>query len=285
MTSEEFIREVQKSSQYYEKFEEDYNRFQIYQQKAAHTLQILHNLCEKNKIHYQLAFGSLLGAIRDNGQIPWDYDIDIIIPTQEREKFVKCLEKLPQEFYAYSVEKNSSCEHFITRVAPKGYDTHFLHVDVFYISGLPNNKSETQKYRREIKELTLLYKAKKFDFRSRGSSSKKEMCMMAAYKIKGIPLKAEDILNKYNSIAARYPIETSQEYCLADRFSDWYSFPSVTVFDTVLKSTAIGELRIPKDYDCILKIEYGNYMSIPSIESRMTEFKRHYKLLNEKYPL
>lgn len=286
MTPEEFVKEVQNSSQYYNGFEKEYKKFQIYQQKAAHTLQILHTICEKNGIHYQLAFGSLLGAIRDNGQIPWDYDIDIVIPTQERKEFIECLkEELTHEFYFYSVEQSNSCEHFITRVAPKGFDTHFLHVDVFYIAGLPNDESEAQNYKHEIKELTLLYKAKKFDFRKKATSSRKEMCNMALYKAKALFLKTENILRQYSNIASKYPIEKSQKYCLADRFSDWYDFPSETVFDTILKDTAIGEFRIPKDYDCILEKEYGNYMRIPSLESRMEEFKRHYKFLNANCPL
>ena len=99
MTAEEFVNEVQNSNQYYKEFEKEYKNFQIYQKKVAHTLQILHTMCEENEIHYQLAFGSLLGAIRDDGQIPWDYDVDIIIPTQERENFIDCLKhNLPQNF-------------------------------------------------------------------------------------------------------------------------------------------------------------------------------------------
>ena len=185
----------------------------------------------------------------------------------------------------YSVEQDSACEHFITRVAPKGYDTHFLHVDVFYVAGLPENQTEAQKYKHEIKELTLLYKAKKFDFRNKKTSSKKELCNMVAYRIKGTLKKTDDILRRYNRIATQYPIEKSQRYCLADRFSDWYDFPSCTVFDTILKNTTMGEFRIPREYDCILKKEYGNYMSVPSLESRMTEFKRHYNFLSTKCPL
>ena len=54
MTAEEFVNEVQNSNQYYKEFEKEYKNFQIYQKKVAHTLQILHTMCEENEIHYQL---------------------------------------------------------------------------------------------------------------------------------------------------------------------------------------------------------------------------------------
>lgn len=280
MNEKEFVEEVKNSPEYYEEFEQQYECFKKYQQKAAQTLRILHEICEKNKINYQIAFGSLLGAIRDGGQIPWDYDIDILMPASERKKFIDALRKdLSKEYYFYSIEEYKECEHVILRVAPRGYDSHYLHVDVFFMAGLPNDDREAQKFKKQMVNVTLLYKAKKYNFKHRKSDSKREVCKMFAYKIKGLCLSTENIWNKYKKLSEKYAIEDSLKCCCADRFAGWYDLPSNMLFDTILYKTEIGEFRIPRNYKEVLSIEYGDYMNVPPLKNRMNELKHHYEFL------
>lgn len=282
MNEKEFIEEVKNSTEYYAEFEKQYEEFRQYQKKAANTLQAIHEVCEKNKINYQIAFGSLLGAIRDGGQIPWDYDIDILMPVSERKKFIVALRKdLNKEYYFYSIEENKECEHVILRVAPNGYDSHYLHVDVFFMTGLPNNNYKAKKLKKQIVNTTLLYKAKKYNFKHCKADSKKEIWNMFIYKIKGIFYSSSQIFEKYQKLSEKYKIEDSKKCCCADRFAEWYDLPSNMVFDTILYKTEMGEFRIPKNYEKVLSIEYGDYMSIPPLKDRMNELKQHYKFLVE----
>ena len=63
-------------------------------------------ICARNNISYCLAYGSLLGAVRDGGQIPWDYDIDVVISIKDREKLIDCLKQdLGEDFY-YTYKNN-----------------------------------------------------------------------------------------------------------------------------------------------------------------------------------
>lgn len=52
-------------------------------------LKSIHNYCQENNLRYSLAYGTLLGAVRHKGFIPWDDDIDIMMPRPDYEQFLK----------------------------------------------------------------------------------------------------------------------------------------------------------------------------------------------------
>lgn len=67
------------------------------QKESYGILKIFHMICEKEDLKYILDFGTLLGAIRHKGFIPWDDDLDVSMPRKDYEKFLKVASKyLPE---------------------------------------------------------------------------------------------------------------------------------------------------------------------------------------------
>ena len=80
----------------HEKLENDFNEFVCYQKLVLDTLNAFHNVCIQSHIDYYLAYGTLLGAIRDKGQIPWDYDVDLWVNTKMLKDLLVLLTKICQ---------------------------------------------------------------------------------------------------------------------------------------------------------------------------------------------
>ena len=80
-------------------------------------LKDVHRFCEENGLHYTLAFGSMLGAIRHKGYIPWDDDIDIALLRPDYEKFVKTYTSKDGQYRLYDYRKDSDFHYPYAKIA------------------------------------------------------------------------------------------------------------------------------------------------------------------------
>ena len=80
-----------------------------YQLAQLELMRLMHELCDKLNLTYYLIGGTLLGAVRHGGFIPWDPDIDIAMPREDYEKIREYFSQLDSDRYLYqhySTEKN-----------------------------------------------------------------------------------------------------------------------------------------------------------------------------------
>ena len=278
MNRDEFITEVIRSDVCPENFRESYNKFQDYQADVLRTLVEFHRVCEKNHIPYQLAFGSLLGAIRDGGQIPWDYDVDVMVPFDEKEHLIKSLTNdLDKNYYFYCPEVDCRCRHVIMRVAPIEYRTEVLHVDVFYVTGSPDDKAERNAFTSELSEVTKVRVDRLINIKEEAMGNPRVFfSMLIKRRIPSLFRSLNQANKRYNELCNQYKYSDSQYCVLADRYAKDYIYQSKIMFKTQLYDAKYGTIRIPIEYDEILRHDYGDYMSIPPLNKRIEEFLHSY---------
>ena len=277
----EFKKEVLESDLCPENFEKIYNEFCFFQNEAIRTLNEFHRVCEKNGIRYQLAFGSLLGAVRDNGQIPWDYDVDVIVPYQEKENLISALEKdLNPDFYYKCFEKDTTWPSFIMRLAPKKFNTNVLHVDVFYVIGAPSDEFLRQKFEKKMQCYFRMLHLKLRTLKNLMPIKRKIVACLA--KLLLLPFSVSYITGAMENICKKYDLAKSKMCICQQGVYRNKAFETKKLWSTRLIETKMGTFRITKNYDYILRIIYKDYETIFPLENRLNEMLMHYNLLAMK---
>ena len=74
-------------------------------------------ICEHNNFKYFLTYGTLLGAIRHNGFIPWDDDLDIMMPRSDYERFIQFCIDHHDDLLPYELKHYKTCDQYIYPIA------------------------------------------------------------------------------------------------------------------------------------------------------------------------
>lgn len=228
----------------------------------------IHNFCIEHNISYSLGGGTLLGAVRHKGYIPWDDDIDIMLPRQDYERFIR---DYPGSHPHHQLQTYKNDKSYWLCFA-KIYDSRTvleevniktgIYVDVFPIDGLPNS-SDLKEYTKRYSYLSWLI----FCTTRRYQMSSSEL--LKCYIRKAYYLSRNRCIRRLENLLFSNPFDTS-EYAgaIVGRYLEKECMPS-DVFKSYIKLPFEGRMYYAiKDYDAYLTKHYGDYMQLPPLDKR-----------------
>lgn len=272
-------------------------------EKKANVLQILKcfiSYCKQNHLEYYAAYGTVLGAARHHGFIPWDDDVDVYMPRPDYDKFVVLAKKQPpkgHELLEHRYDRNyySSYAKFCdanTTILEYTFLRTCLgnFIDVFPLDGLPENTKERVSYCHRLMEDHLLLASVSFhkSFSDILGEIKGLHLRTAVTSIRN-ELFRQKILNRtekdFSTLPGKYRYETSNYLGYA---------ASTCKNEKDLKKSIFGEgtylpfediqIRVPSEYEKYLEYIYGNWKQFPPIEERQPQHSIAYINLKEKVP-
>lgn len=252
----------------------------------------IHKICTEQNFRYYLVGGTLLGAVRHKGFIPWDDDIDIGMPRADYEKFIDfcILNDVPfrlvcnkthanyGHLFAKAVDQNTV---LVETVGRKDSTEMGVCVDIFPLDGLADSYEEARaslnksRFERELlvaanwgrfsrsKTRAVYYEPIRFAF----------FCLSRLCSLRKLIRRIEskysaDGFDKSKFVACVCGVYRNREIVEYDVFSEYIMLP----FE--------GEqFRCPKGYDRYLSSIYGDYMQLPPVDKRVThhDYKAWYK--------
>ena len=258
-------------------------------EKQDELLEILKNVmdvCEKNNIKYMGFGGTCLGAVRHKGFIPWDDDIDILMPRKEYEKFkLIANQQLPSKYKFYPPEElgygttgsGRVFDEETTLIHKARYKTGSYRCgfcsDIMPLDGVPNNLC----FRKIVARLNYLTFLCGF-IRNRKLRSIKHIYSYFLFFL-SLPLKV--LLKIFTSggtsakvhekLYKKYDFEKYDTVSFSwSKRGSFKFFPSSLFRETQLLPFEDIMIPCPKDYDTYLKIHYGNYLELPPENERRT---------------
>ena len=240
---------------------------QLFQLKI---LKELDRVCKKCDIKYTLAYGSCLGAVRHEGFIPWDDDIDVQMLIDDYNKFTEaCKTELGDDFYFQSHEQNAQAYVYWNRIGVKNSTSINLNmshvhmewgicIDIFPIFvSTKENLDKTKGYVRKLDLLSQKYYHANTIKDAKGSQKVKKFMHKLLPDCMNIAL-FKHYLKKLSDTKGDETIAlVSTATSLVDEFDK-------KCFDEII-DLPFEDVKLPcvKDYDSYLSRLYGEYMKVP----------------------
>lgn len=243
-------------------------------------LDVIHQVCTEHDLRYSLAYGTLIGAVRHKGFIPWDDDIDLMMPREDYEKLIAVWnQSAPKGYILQNTRTDSDFTQNFTKIR-KDHTTflqdeaertkHYhkgIFVDIFPGDRVPSGKIG-QKIQYIACAVNLLY-SRGHTSGSGGVIGVTEKILLNASKEKYVTRReyAEKKIRCWNE-------DESLQYVFPNTIGCSRKFYPANLFENMKTIEFNGkQYMCVADADTILSIEYGDYMQLPPEEERV--WKHH----------
>ncbi len=253
------------------------------QRMGLEILKDVHLFCEERSISYTLFGGTMIGAIRHKGFIPWDDDVDIAMPRPDYEKFISSYKSdkgyrlfasgTKESFLAFSRVCDMKESLAVNKALPWTNQATGVWIDIFPLDGAPDDIRECE---RTMASLRAHWKKTCF---VRGAKAPLSMSKGSAEKLKTIVKKM--IYNNYVIPSYRVIdnyIRTTTKIHWGETHHFWQcsylrygmkEYQDMEDFKTtLLVPFEDSYFRICNGYDHLMRTKYGDYMQLPPEEKR-----------------
>lgn len=250
---------------------EDYKRipFEILQDVAT--------FCKNNEIRYSLAYGTLLGAIRHKGFIPWDDDIDIIMPRKDFEQFKASYHSDRFVFSDLSINKDHP-----TGMA-KVYDpktffyyketikrSYGLFIDVFVVDRVPEDVIAFYDWLKRIRHLISINIAKNMGIYNILKSHNSFKWIVKNVALLCAPFSRVFVQKRIVALQRKYSETPSSKVGITVSVDNPFDTYPSNLFEEYIDVEFEGRMfSAIKNYDKWLSVCYGDYMQLPPPEKRV----------------
>lgn len=263
-------------------------------QRASYDILVkIAGICKEQELRYCLIYGTLIGAVRHKGFIPWDDDLDIMMPRPDYERLLAYMREHRKELEPLEVfepGEKKKYPYMIARISDSRYELETdneedygigVFIDIYPYDGLGNTPKEACSFGMKGDRLSsLCFQAtrQRYAVGTTKSTLRKLLKLPVFWFAR---LVGKDYFQKKLSSLAGVKAYDSSEYvgCVVwlsggkkDIFKrEWFEKP-------VEISFCGGSFHAPKEYDKVLRHAYGDYMQLPPPEERIRQhFYRAYR--------
>ena len=230
------------------------------------------SICDKHNIKYIIHYGTLLGAIRHNGFIPWDDDIDMAVPWNDYNRLMDVLKKeYSEKYYVQNIQTDRKFPLLWTQIRVNGttsmpveyssYDIHWgMCIDIFALVAAETDERKWQNRKKAIATVKSLLAREFMDMTNQKTRSRRQKL------INMIPNRIRRLI--VNVILKKHACDPKENGFVSPLQNPRKIYAYSDILDTEKHVFEGLMFSIPKGYDQVLKTEYRDYMALPPEEKR-----------------
>ena len=260
------------------------------QQKEFDLLKIFIEICEKIGLRYYLVCGTALGAVKYDGFIPWDDDVDVALCREDYKIFCeKAQSLLPQGIFlqTYETDQRYPCifsklrdsnTTYIEKTCKNITMNHGVYIDIFPLDGYP----ESLKLQKRLERKKFFYKLL-ISSVYESNCSLKIRILRKIFRILGVHKRTGRILVKYEKLISAYSTKKSSVWCNHGNWQGNLEYaPKEQYGQGIIMKFQGVDVRVPERYDEYLTQKYGDWRSDPPQDDQIGH--HHYSVMDLEVP-